>query len=65
MEKDDILINDQFVISEHHDVEYNDARRKQNKLSKSTSQDESVGDEQSCPSSHPTLRYLNQIIENN
>lgn len=54
-----MLINDQFVISEHHDVEYNDPRRKQSKLGKSTSQDESVSDEQSCPSSHPTLRYLN------
>lgn len=56
MEKDDILINDQFVISEHHDVDYNDSKRKQNKLSKSTSQDESVSDEHSYPSSHPTLR---------
>jgi len=51
-----MLINDQLVISEHHDVEYNDSRRKQNKLGKGTSQDESVSDEHSFPSSHPTLR---------
>lgn len=50
-----MLINEQFVISEHHDVEYSDSRRKQ-KLGKSTSQDESVSDEHSCPSTHPTLR---------
>lgn len=53
-----MLINEQFLISEHHDVEYSDSRRKQNKLGKSTSQDESVSDEHSCPSTHPTLRYF-------
>jgi len=51
-----MLINEQFIISEHHDVEYSDSKRKQNKLGKSTSQDESVSDEHSCPSTHPTLR---------
>lgn len=57
MEKDDILINEQFVISEHHDVEFSsDPRRKQHKFSKGVSQDESISDEHSYPSSHPTLR---------
>jgi hypothetical protein len=51
-----MLINDPFVINEHHDIEYNDSRRKPNKLGKGTSQDESASDEHSYPSSHPTLR---------
>lgn len=56
VEKDDMLINEQFIISEHHDVDYNNSKRKQNKFSKGMSQDESVSDEHSYPSSHPTLR---------
>lgn len=51
-----MLINDPFIINEHHDIEYNDTRRKPNKLGKGTSQDESASDEHSYPSSHPTLR---------
>ncbi|XP_060840547.1 dmX-like protein 2 isoform X2 [Rhopalosiphum padi] len=61
VEKDDMLINEQFIISEHHDVEYSDSRRKQNKLGKSTSQDESVSDEHSCPSTHPTLSNTTSV----
>lgn len=56
VEKDDMLINDPFVVSEHNDVEFNDSRRKSSKLGKGTSQDESASDEHSYPSSHPTLR---------
>lgn len=56
MEKDDHIINEQLLIPEHHDIEYNDPRRKQNNFGKGTSQDESVSDEHSYPSSHPTLR---------
>lgn len=44
------------MISEHHDVDY-DTRRKPNKLGKGISQEESISDEHSYPSSHPTLRY--------
>lgn len=51
-----MLINEQFIISEHHDVDYNDPKRKQNKFGKGMSQDENVSDEHSIPSSHPTLR---------
>ncbi|XP_050532463.1 dmX-like protein 2 isoform X4 [Daktulosphaira vitifoliae] len=61
VEKDDILINDNYVMSEHHDVEYNDARRRHNKLGKGVSQEESVSDEHSYPSSHPTLSNTTSV----